>query len=449
MSIGELGARVVGFLAAIYTARRLGASAYGTVGVSAAIALYFVAFTEWGMDLLGSREVAQDRSRVRTVAPQVWLARLALSTLMTAVLAAVAFLLMPPLESRVLAVYALTVLSNAASTRWVYLGLERTRLVAVTRGLSELIKGGLILLLLRGPDSILWVPLAQFIGEAVAAAILLFPIRRLGFSPGTLPRRDVVVPVFTRAVPLMLTHVLGMVVYNSDVILLRFLRDDTQAGLYLAAYTLIGYLGILGTVGRSSLVPTLTRLHPTPDRQRLLYDRFMMRAFALGLPIAACGSLLAQKIIDLAFGAEFAASGPVLVLLLWSVPLLLMRSVMQALLIAVGRQDRVLRMTGWTALFTLMLNLALIPRWGMMAAAGMTVAGESVRLTLAHRYVRAEGVGFTARNLLLPCVATAIAVTVLILLDPPVLVGIALGGGVYASAFGIGEIRSRRADTSG
>jgi O-antigen/teichoic acid export membrane protein len=140
----------------------------------------------------------------------------------------------------------------------------------------------------------------------------------------------------------------------------------------------------------------------------------------------------------------------VLALLLWSVPLLLMRSVMQALLIAVGRQDRVLRMTGWTALFTLALNFVLIPRWGMMAAAAMTVAGEGVRMVLAHRYVKEAGVGFGGAVRLLPfCLATAIAVGALLVFEPrSVLVGIPLGGAVYLAPFAVWAAWSRRDGTS-
>jgi O-antigen/teichoic acid export membrane protein len=123
-----------------------------------------------------------------------------------------------------------------------------------------------------------------------------------------------------------------------------------------------------------------------------------------------------------------------------------MRSVMQALLIAVGRQDRVLRMTGWTALFTLALNVVLIPRWGMMAAAAMTVAGEGVRMGLAHRYVREAGVAFGGAVRLLPaCIATMLAVGALLVLEPrSVLVGISLGGAIYLAPFALFAVWSRR-----
>ena len=62
----------------------------------------------------------------------------------------------------------------------------------------------------------------------------------------------------------------------------------------------------------------------------------------------------------------------ILSILVVSIPLLLLRGVLQAALIASGRQGNVLRTTAWAAAVTGVMDLALIPAFGMLGAAVTT-----------------------------------------------------------------------------
>ena len=58
LSAGDLLARILSFLAFIYLAQVLGVESYGVVEFALAVALYLQAFTEGGLDLWATREVA-------------------------------------------------------------------------------------------------------------------------------------------------------------------------------------------------------------------------------------------------------------------------------------------------------------------------------------------------------------------------------------------------------
>lgn len=440
---GELLARVLAFGVSLYVAREVGAEGYGVIGFGLAVTLYFATVAEWGLDLVGARDIARRPRRVAALAGQVFSARLLLAVVLAGALAAGALLILPRTDGLILALFSGTVITTAASTRWIHLGLERSGLISITRTGTEIIKVAVVLRMVRGPEDLIWIPIAQVAGEALMAGILGLPLLRLGFRPRW-PTRRIVVPVFRRGWPLMLTGLLGVLVFNSDLVYLRAFRGATEAGLYMAAFTLITYLGVLGTVARSSLVPTLTRL-AEPERQRELHESFLVALLAFGLPLAAGGTLLAGDLIRVGFGSEYERAGPVLALLIWSVPLLLARSGLQALLVARGRQDRVLRMTAWTAGVAALGGLLLVPMFGMTGAATITLGGEMLRLLIAVVYVHDEGFGLLPLGrLALPATATLVMTAGLLLTRPPsLLLALPLGVLLYGLPYSFVMLRQR------
>src|SRR5690606_28349872 len=105
------------------------------------------------------------------------------------------FVLRQP-DGAVLALYGLTLVMVGGSTRWIHLGLERTRFAAVSRIVGELTMVVLVLLLVRGPADVTRVPLAQFLGDSLAALLLLAALRRSGIRLPVRLRRAVALPVF-------------------------------------------------------------------------------------------------------------------------------------------------------------------------------------------------------------------------------------------------------------
>jgi O-antigen/teichoic acid export membrane protein len=439
LGAGELIARALAFVSSAYLARVLGADAYGAVGFALAITLYFQAAVEWGMDLLGAREIAADPSRVATVGPHVTAARLALSLALGAPLAIVSLLVLPRAEGLLLALFALVLPGTAAGTRWIHLGLQRNPFVAAARTLGEAVKLAGLVLAVRGPADFAFVPLAFLAGEASAAVMLMLPLRARGFRVAFRFDGGIVKPLFRQASPLLAATLLGLLIYNADLILIRVIRGREEAGLYFAAYMLLAYLGILAAVMQNSLVPALTSMAADPARRHEMFEGFVVAAVAFGLPVAVGGMLLAPELIRLAFTEGYDRSAPVLALLIWSVPVLLARSVFQASLVANARQALVLRITAATAALSVLANLFAIPLAGIMGAAAVTVGGDIVRAVLAWYYARGAGMAFRAfGRFLVPVGATLLMAAALVLIHPAsVWLALGLGAVVYLVPVGL------------
>ena len=434
LGAGELLSRLIGFAATIYIARRLGVEAYGIIGFGFAVLLYATAIVDAGLEHTGPREVAEDRVPLADLVSSMLIARLGWTLVVTALLLAGTLLFFSGDEQLVLGLYVLALLPVGLNARWVHVGLDRSGLVAASRIASELVRVAAIFALVRGPADIGIVPLGQIAGDVLAALLLLGGLRNSGirlrarFDPA-LTRQ-----VLRRAAPMAVSGFLAVMIYNVDLLFLRAFRDAAELGLYLAGYTLINFLGIFGHVIALALLPTLTRLRAQREAQAALFGDALARVFAAGIPIAAGGVIVAPLLITLVFGDEYALSARVLAILIWSIPIVLVRSVFQAALLSHGRQDQVLRTTIAAAVSNTALNAMAVPLIGMYGAALTTVIAEAVRMITALRYARRAGFPpLPIMRFARSAIAAAAMGVVLVVFRPATLwIALPLGAAAYA-----------------
>ncbi|HEX4936018.1 MAG TPA: polysaccharide biosynthesis C-terminal domain-containing protein, partial [Gemmatimonadaceae bacterium] len=197
--------------------------------------------------------------------------------------------------------------------------------------------------------------------------------------------------LLARALPLVGSTVLGLVVFNVDIFFLRLYHDAGLVGLYAAAYTAISFLLNLGVTYSMSLLPSLTRLATAPAQEGELYHAAHGKVFALAIPIAAGGAMLARPLMATLFGAPFAAAGPTLAVLLGSMVISVVRDVSVVALMARRREDLLFHTVWASAGASVVLNILLVPSMGMMGAAVATVLTELVRGVLAIAFARRLG----------------------------------------------------------
>jgi len=447
LASGDAAARVIAFLAYVFVARLLGASMFGVIGFAQAVVLYFAHLSACGVDLPGMRDVAADPQRIRTLAPGIMTVRLLVSVGLLLLLAGGALLFLEMPESGVLALFALTLLAHGPNTRFIHLGLQNPRPVALTRTFGEALFLALVLTLVRGPEDIGLVVWSQFLGDLSGSALLVWALRRRGID---LPLRldwQRVAPIFRRSFPLVINILLGLMIYNADLIFLWCFRTTETVGYYTASYQLISFLINLAWAYSFSLLPALTRASVEHGERKRLYAASVAQTFAVGLPITVGGALLAPEIIALVFGTAYAPAGMPLAVLVASVPFMLFKDVGMIGLIVAGRERAVMKMTAVAVVANVLLNLAVIPRYGMVGAACTTLATEILRAALAAWLVRGEGYGFVGFGRLHKSVLAGLAMGAALALVQPssVLVGIPLGVAVFAAALtAVGGLRWRR-----
>jgi len=392
------------------------------------------------MDAVGVVEVVPEGADADRAIGTILLFRALIAGVAMCAAAIVAVWVLPETDGRIFIRYAIGLLFVALNARFVYLMRHRAGPAALSRLLAEVAAAAVILLLVRGTDDVGKVPLGFIVGEGTAAILMI-----AGLGGWRLFRsfdRAFAVRTARQAMPLVLSSLLGLVVFNLDLIMLRFMRDAESAGYYAAAYALIGLIMNLGIAFYLNLIPGLSRLREDRVAFQALYGSASTLNLVFVLPVVVGGILLAEPLIRTVFGPRYAPSAGPLVPLLVSAGLTLMRFVPQACVIASDRRHEVLWVNVIGAIISVSLNIILIPRFGIMGAAASTLSTDAVRLAialvLAHRTGTRNGY---ARHLWRPVAAAAgMAIVVWFVRDWPVWYSVPLGAIVYGAgllAFGV------------
>jgi O-antigen/teichoic acid export membrane protein len=279
------------------------------------------------------------------------------------------------------------------------------------------------------------VPLTQLSGDALAALVMMAALRPAVSAVALRSAWRTAVPVLREAWPVVLNSLLALLVFNADLIILRLFRDSATVGQYAAAYMLVSFLANLGTTYGFAVMPQVARSAADPASRNTLVRGALVFALALTLPIAVGGLFTADGLVGLVFGGGYAGSGLPLRILLLSVPLAWLRAVAHLTLVALGRQRAVLGVTALGAVVTVVFDLALIPRFGMPGAAGVTVAAEGIRLVAMLAVLAGAGIALPSLTAWWrPVLGTAAMTALLVAWQGPVLAVVATGAGVYLVA---------------
>jgi O-antigen/teichoic acid export membrane protein len=181
--------------------------------------------------------------------------------------------------------------------------------------------------------------------------------------------------------PLGIAGVLVISYARIDQVIVFAVAGSRQAGLYGAVYTILDQAHFVPISILTTLSPVLAASWPA-DRERMLRTA---RLTAELLSIASFGALAfaivaAEPVVRLIFGPGFAAAAPALPVLGGAFVLICFGYLNGNLLVALGMQRRLLRISLLALAVNLLGNAILVPLVGFMGAAAMTVVTEIVVL---------------------------------------------------------------------
>jgi O-antigen/teichoic acid export membrane protein len=116
----------------------------------------------------------------------------------------------------------------------------------------------------------------------------------------------------------------------------------------------------------------------------------MRYLLALSAPLAVGGFMLAPQLLDFLYGARNAGALPAFQVLVWVIPLQYVSEFLGYVVLVKGNERLATRSLLISTSCNVMINLVLVPRYGFMAAAVVTVITEAV-LVLQYLWIlRAE-----------------------------------------------------------
>ncbi|MEZ4861317.1 MAG: flippase [Caldilineaceae bacterium] len=185
--------------------------------------------------------------------------------------------------------------------------------------------------------------------------------------------------LWRRSGPFYVLALADVLLQRADIVLLSIVAGESVTGLYGAAYNLVRVAFKLVQNFWGALYPTLSRLHhQVPVHYRRLGNFSLRYGLLTLLAAAAIGAGVAQDVLHLIYGANYAEAVLVLQILLWSAPIYLLENFAQTLLMIEQRPLQSLLITG-LHLGVLVLLLPLLATalaapgaaWAALIAGGM------------------------------------------------------------------------------
>ncbi|MCM2326645.1 MAG: lipopolysaccharide biosynthesis protein [Lysobacter sp.] len=284
--------------------------------------------------------------------------------------------------------------------------------------------------------------LGTFVVEALAAAAVAFLLYRgTRFSPG-----DFDVPAFRAMLafgaPMIGFELAGIMLALGDRYVIQSMMGGEALGRYSAAANLCDYARVVILVSIAQAVtPIYSRMWEEngPQATRLFVERALRLYFMIGLPLVAGMAAVGDDVLTLLATDRYSVGAPVVALLIAGMVADGSIAILGAG-IYIHKQNR--RIIPWVALaaaINISLNVALIPRFGLLAAAATTLAGYAFLAAAAWRLgARLMPLSFPWREVAKFALLAAIMLAVVHAMPSPgrfagLAIRIATGVAVYAA----------------
>lgn len=373
--VADRGFRLLlGLVVNVWVVRYLGAEPLGLMSFAQSLVVIAAVVSQLGLETIVVRDLVRRPDAAGRVIGTALALRLS-GAFGTLALAAGAAALLRPGDTVALAlaaIFATTAFSQAFDVlEFWFQSVSRIGPAAVARTVAATGGAGLKIAAIVSGAPVAAVALAIAGEFALSALALVFAYRRVaaGVGPWSVSAARAR-ELLGDSWPLFVNSIAIVIAVRVDQMLITTLRGTLENGWYAAAQRLTEVLFYLPTAALVAANPVLLRSHAadTAEYERRLQRLFSTLALA-GLAIAAGVSLLAGPVVTLLFGREFAPSGPVLAILVWSCPALFLGVAQTNWFIAHGRQRALMARSLAAAAASVAMNLALVPAYGARGAA--------------------------------------------------------------------------------
>jgi O-antigen/teichoic acid export membrane protein len=394
LTLGQLLGRVTGLVFTPFIARHLGSAELASYNLSNVLVTYFSIIVLFGFSPLVVREMVTCPARAQELFGESLAARLWLATLSVPALLALLYLSQYPSEisemTLILSVSLFTTaITDAADTVFQAHQKMVFSVVSTLSGSAVYLVLGSVALYLGG--GVVGLSAANAAGMATKAIISLTLVGSRFFAPFLRWSWRNGSQLMWRAVPFFLGAASATILSNIDVAILSHMVPLKEVGFYIAGYFFLTLALYLPSAFAQAVYPVLSRtasedsgsLQGTTQR---FFRLMVITSVGTIVAVESCASLLIRTF----YGSAFGRSERVLEIVIVSVLLVAYTNTVGRSIYAAGGQWPLVLINGGAAVSNIVLNIALIGRFGIIGASLATVVSFSAACGLhavwSHRY---------------------------------------------------------------
>ena len=415
LMVSQILTSVFAFVWTILTARYLGPSDYGVFGTAVSFSTIFGVFATFGIFTYLVRAISTDFENEakylnNTLSLKIFLAIFYLAIIFFAAFFlgwnryVIGFCMLFAFEYLIKTFHDVFFSSFQAH--------EKIKYQAITNIIITVLTFIFIIVVIVTDFGLLGIAFAYIIANIIALIYAIYALSKHIIKPKLSFDFAFYKVLMKAGIPFALTGLFYTIYYSIDIVMITQFASTYDTGLYNSAYKLISVLTLFYSIYSSVIFPVMSKMFK--DEKDLLHFSFVKSIKYLSLvtiPIAVFTSLYGYDLIGI-YGAEFIEAGGVLKILIWTVCFLFVNGACSLILNASHEEYSVTKIYSIAAVFNVVLNLILIPKYSVYGASVATVLSEILILILEMYMIKKIG-QLPDRNLLYDIVKICVASLVL------------------------------------
>lgn len=236
--------------------------------------------------------------------------------------------------------------------------------------------------------------------------------------------------------PIAVSIIFNLLYLKGDILFLAYFRDQTEVGLYGAAYRILDVMTVLPTMLMGLVLPSLVTMWSSGQAQKFrarvarIFDLFIL----VVIPVVVGAQLTSTELMELIAGRDFVAAGPILTWLILALIGVFLGTLYGHLVVAINKQ----RIMTWGYVLVAIVSVIgyrlYIPPYGMWGAVSVTLVSETLIALITFMVVyRTSGSLPNLSTLLKAVIASVVMYLALVKLEAHVLIDLLVGAVVYAA----------------
>lgn len=229
---------------------------------------------------------------------------------------------------------------------------------------------------------------------SISTTTLGFILIRRIINPWPCPCFDIAIfqSLLKFSLPLFMASTVELILSWADSFLIGLFLDATSVGYYSVVLTIMSLIGILNRPLNTAIYPVISEAHAKKDQHglSLILNYSIKFDFYLAIACSVGGAILAEPLIRIIFGEEFLPGVTALKIIAFGAAFQSLRVVGTKYFAGIGEPNIGMNFIIVSAAVDLLLNIILIPKYGITGAAIATSVSYFIMVILSYRYIQTK-----------------------------------------------------------
>ncbi len=373
------------FFSVVYLARVLGPEAYGYVEYAIAITSYFLILANAGLPIIGIKRIAEQKGLNNSGFSDILCIRgvLGIISCLSLVIFIFGFSPYSSLQNSLILGYAVAIIPMTMNIDWIFKGIQKMHLIIIGTLCLSGLNFFFIIFFIKNLNDLNLLPIFIVISNTVSTLVSWYILMNTCENISFFINISTWKSIFKKSIQFGSISIMSLFIYNSDLLFLGVFKTSYEVGLYAASYKFVYLIIGLSTPIHESLFPVLVNAYHENYRNFKKIGLFIIR-FSVFFSLSLMSGIifLNSNFLSFVFGTKFVSAHISLLILIWACGLILINTALSRILFVTNHENICMRIIGFQCIIVLVLNILLIPIFGLIGASVVTFLGEFFSLII-------------------------------------------------------------------